>query len=105
MIMKKIKYLIALSTLIVATSSCEDYVDSDNLYGKSLDTYYSSPTDIEEALAGGYNAIYVVTPEGSEPIAANLMSDMMLGRGGPDDASAKCVDNFEGPNDDTYRTL
>ena len=103
--MKKIKYLIALSTLIVATSSCEDYLDSDNLYGKSLDTYYSSPTDIEEALAGVYNAIYVVTPEGSEPIAANLMSDMMLGGGGPDDASAKWVDNFEDPNEDTYRTL
>src|SRR5690606_22512524 len=105
MIMKKIKYFIALSTLIVATSSCEDYLDTDNIYGKSLDTYYQTPTDIEEAMAGVYNAIYVVTPEGSEPIAANLMSDMMLGGGGPDDASAKGVDNFIDPAEDTYRAL
>lgn len=103
--MKKIKYFIALSTLIVATSSCEDYLDTDNIYGKSLDTYYQTPTDIEEAMAGVYNAIYVVTPEGSEPIAANLMSDMMLGGGGPDDASAKRVDNFIDPAEDTYRAL
>ncbi|WP_324720339.1 RagB/SusD family nutrient uptake outer membrane protein [Salinimicrobium sp. HB62] len=102
--MKKIKYLIALSTLLVAVG-CEDYLETDNLYGKSLETYYNTPTDIEEAMAGVYNAIYVVTPEGSEPIAANLMSDMMLGGGGPDDASAKRVDNFIDPAEDTYRSM
>jgi hypothetical protein len=100
--MKKIKYFIVLSTLLMAVG-CEDYLDTDNIYGKSLETYYSTPTDIEEAMAGVYNALYVVTPEGSEPIAANLMSDMMLGGGGPDDAAAKRIDNFIDPAEDTYR--
>ena len=55
--MKKIIYFIATATLFVATS-CTDYLDSENLYGKSLETYYKTPTDIEEAMAGVYNAIY-----------------------------------------------
>ncbi len=102
--MKKIKYFIALSAMIVATG-CEDSLDTENLYGKSLETYYSTPTDIEESMAGVYNAIYTPNVHSNESVAANLMSDMMLGGGGPDDATAKWVDNFEDPNEDTYRDM
>jgi hypothetical protein len=101
--MKKLKYIIAISTMIVVTSCDDSYLDTDNLYGKSLDTYYSSPKDIEEAMAGVYNAIYTANVHSNESLAANLMSDMMLGGGGPDDKSAKWVDNFEDPAEDTYR--
>ena len=101
--MKKLKYIIAISTMIVVTSCDDSYLDTDNLYGKSLDTYYSSPKDIEEAMAGVYNAIYTANVHSNESVAANLMSDMMLGGGGPDDKSAKWVDNFEDPAEDTYR--
>jgi hypothetical protein len=100
--MKKLKYFIAISTMIVVTSCADKYLDTDNLYGKSLDTYYSTPKDIEEAMAGVYNAIYTPNVHSNESIAANLMSDMMLGGGGPDDKSAKWVDNFEDPAEDTY---
>ncbi|HWS60233.1 MAG TPA: RagB/SusD family nutrient uptake outer membrane protein [Flavobacterium sp.] len=102
--MKKIIYFIATATLFVATS-CTDYLDSENLYGKSLETYYKTPTDIEEAMAGVYNAIYTANVHSEEQIAANLMDNMMLGGGGPDDKSAKWVDNFEDPVDDTYRDM
>ncbi|UJH90347.1 RagB/SusD family nutrient uptake outer membrane protein [Antarcticibacterium sp. 1MA-6-2] len=102
--MKKIKYFIALSTLFVAFS-CEDYLDTDNIYGKSLETFYSTPTDINEAMAGVYNAMYTTNVYSNESVAANLMSDMMLGGGGPDDAGAKWVDNFQDPAEDTYRDL
>lgn len=102
--MKKIKYLIALSTIFVAVS-CEDYLDTDNLYGKSLDTFYSTPTDINEAMAGVYNAMYTPNVFSDESIAANILSDGMLGAGGPDDAAAKFMDNFEDPTEDTYRDL
>lgn len=103
--MKKIKYLLALSAVIVAVSCSDDYLDTDNLYGKSLETYYSTPTDINEAMAGVYNAMYTVDIHSNESVAANLMSDMMLGAGGPDDRTAKWVDNFEDPAEDTYRDM
>lgn len=103
--MKKLKYIIAIVAMVVAASCGEEFLDTDNLYGKNLDTYYSTPTDIEEAMAGVYNAIYTAGVHSNESVAANLMSDMMLGGGGPDDKSAKYVDNFEDPTEDTYRDM
>jgi len=102
--MKKIKYLIAISA-IFAVSSCSDVLDTDNLGEKSLESYYKSPTDINEAMAGVYNAIYTNGIFSEEQISANLMDNMMLGGGGPDDKGAKWVDNFEDPNEDTFRDL
>lgn len=100
--MKNLKYLIAVSTIFVA-SSCQDYLDTENIYGKSLETYYKTPTDIIEATSGVYNAIYSNAPLGEETIAANLLDNMMLGGGGADDKAAKWVDNFDDPAEDTYR--
>ena len=102
--MKNIKYIIAISALFVA-SGCSDYLESDNLEDKSLDTFYKTPTDIEEAISGVYNAIYTVNVHSEEQMAANLMDNMMLGGGGADDRSAKWVDNFEDPVEDTYRDM
>jgi len=99
--MKKIKYLIAISAIFTA-SSCSDVLDTENLRDKSLETFYKSPSDIDEAIAGVYNAIYTVNVHSEEQIAANLMDNMMLGGGGADDKSAKWVDNFEDPAEDTY---
>ncbi|MFD1293315.1 RagB/SusD family nutrient uptake outer membrane protein [Lutibacter holmesii] len=102
--MKKLIYFLAF-TAMVSLTSCEDKLDTENLYGKSLESYYKTPTDIEEAIAGVYNAIYTPGVHSNESVAANLMSDMMLGGGGPDDKSAKWVDNFEDPSEDTYRDM
>ncbi|QBN19541.1 RagB/SusD family nutrient uptake outer membrane protein [Flavobacterium nackdongense] len=102
--MKKIIYFIATATLFVATS-CTDYLDSENLYGKGLETFYKTPTDIDEAMSGIYNAIYTGGIHSEEQMAANLLDNVMLGGGGPDDKSAKWVDNFEDPNEDTYRDM
>ncbi len=102
--MKNILYLAAATTMLSITS-CDDFLDTDNLYGKSLETFYKTPTDMEEAMAGVYNAIYTTNIHSNESLAANLLSDMMLGGGGPDDKGAKWVDNFEDPLEDTYRDL
>ncbi|KAF2340007.1 RagB/SusD family nutrient uptake outer membrane protein [Flavobacterium tistrianum] len=102
--MKKLKYIIAISAMFVA-SSCDDYLDTENLSEKSLDSFYKSPTDINEAMAGVYNAIYTANVHSEEQVAANLMDNMMFGGGGPDDKSAKWVDNFEDPAEDTYRDM
>jgi len=86
-------------------SSCDDHLDTDNLYEKNLDTFYSTPTDIEEAMNGVYNALFVTGVHSNEHVATNLMSDIVLGGGGPDDKSAKDVDRFLDPGEDTYRDL
>jgi len=87
------------------TIGCSDFLDTENLYEKDLDNFYSSPQDIEEAMSGVYNALYMPGVHSMEGLAANLMSDMMLGGGGPDDISAKNVDGFIDPTEDTYRDL
>ncbi|HDR51388.1 MAG TPA: RagB/SusD family nutrient uptake outer membrane protein [Mariniphaga anaerophila] len=103
--MKKLIYITFFAGLVLASGCSQDLLDTDNLYGKSLETFYRTPQDIEEAMAGVYNAIYTPNVHSDEAVAANLMSDMMLGGGGPDDKSAKWVDNFEDPAEDTYRDL
>ncbi|MDR7369307.1 RagB/SusD family nutrient uptake outer membrane protein [Flavobacterium aquidurense] len=102
--MKTIKYFIAISA-IFAASSCDNYLDTENIKDKSLETFYKTPDDINEAIAGVYNAIYTTNVHSEEQIAANLMDNMMLGGGGPDDKTAKWVDNFEDPVEDTYFDL
>ena len=103
--MKKVIYSISIAVLAITASCSEDYLDTENLYEKSLDNFYSSPQDIDEAMSGVYNALYTAAPHSDEAIAANLLSDMMFGGGGPDDRSAKNVDSFQDPEEDTYRDL
>ncbi|MEL4307463.1 RagB/SusD family nutrient uptake outer membrane protein [Joostella sp. CR20] len=103
--MKRIIYSISIAVITVVTSCNDDILDTENLYEKSLDNYYQTPDDIDEAMSGVYNALYTAGVHSDESIAANLMSDMMLGGGGPDDRSAKNVDSFQDPEEDTYRDL
>lgn len=102
--MKKLIYIVAISATLV-TTSCSDYLDSENLYGKNSENFYKTPTDITEAMSGVYNAIYVQNAMSEEQMVANLLDNMMLGGGGPDDKAAKWVDNFEDPLEDTYRDV
>lgn len=103
--MKKLIFIASIFTILFFSSCNDDYLNQDNLYGKNLDNFYQTPTDIEEAMAGVYNAIYTPNVHSNESVAASLMSDLMLGGGGPDDKSAKWVDNFEDPAEDTYRDM
>lgn len=102
--MKKIIYSIAIGALIMV-SSCQDLLDTENLYEKNLNTFYKTPTDINEAMNGVYNALFVDGVHSNEHLAANLLSDVMLGGGGPDDLTAKNVDAFADPTEDTYKSL
>ena len=104
--MKKIIFFLALG-LVVITSSCEDHLETRNLFQKSTDNYYRTPTDIEEALSGVYNALYVQTGTGlaDEHIAASMMSDLLFSGGGADDAFALNAAEFVDPSEDTYHPL
>jgi len=102
--MKKLIYSIVLGAMMLV-SACEDHLEMENLYNKNLDTFYKSPTDIDEAMNGVYNALFVDGVHSNEHLAANLLSDVMLGGGGPDDLTAKNVDKFADPTEDTYKDL
>ncbi len=102
--MKKI--IITSLILLVGLTSCDtDFLDTENLYEKSLETFYQTPQDIQDAMSGVYNALYVGGVHSNEHVTANLLSDMMLAGGGADDISAKNADGFTDPNVDTYRDL
>ncbi len=103
--MKKIIYSLATVALLMLSGCNDSFLDTVNLYQKSLESFYQTPTDIEEAMGGVYNALIVGGVHSDEHLAASLMSDLMLGGGGPDDRSAKNVDRFDDPDEDTYRDL
>src|SRR5512133_94797 len=102
--MKKILSLIIATTALLVIG-CEGFLDTRNLYQKDLTNFYKTPTDITEALGGVYNALYVGGAHSEEHLAANLLSDYMLGGGGPADITAKNVDKFLDPTEDTYADL
>lgn len=91
--------------MALMATSCEDFLDTRNLYQKDLTNFYKTPTDITEAMGGVYNALYVGGVFSEEQLSANLMSDYMLGGGGPDDITAKNCDKFLDPTEDTYSDL
>ena len=102
--MKKI-YFIIVTTTALLVCGCQKILDTKNLYQKDLGNFFKTPTDITEAMGGVYNALYVGGVFSEEHLSANLMSDEMLGGGGPDDITAKNCDKFLDPTEDTYRDL
>lgn len=103
--MKKLIYIVSIALLVFTAGCAEEFLDTDNLYEKDMQTFYQTPQDIDEAMAGVYNALYTPGVFSMEGLTANLLSDMMLGGGGPDDRSAKYVDSFQDPEEDTYHDL
>ena len=67
--MKKLIYIVAVSAALVATS-CTDYLDTENIYGLNTEVFYKTPDDINAAISGIYNAIYVNNVHSEEQIAA-----------------------------------
>ncbi len=100
---KRLIAIIAIAAFVAG--GCEEFLDTRNLYEKDLSNFYKTPTDITEAMGGVYNALYVNGVHSDEHLTANLLSDYMLGGGGPDDVLAKNVDSFIDPTEDTYRDL
>ncbi len=102
--MKKIIYSAATFCLLLM-GGCSDHLDTENLYNKDLNSFYSTPKDIDEAMSGVYNALFLNAPLAEEQFAANLMSDLLLAGGGPDDIAPRNMDNFQDPTEDTFRDL
>ncbi|MDG5800757.1 RagB/SusD family nutrient uptake outer membrane protein [Marinilabiliaceae bacterium ANBcel2] len=104
--MKNIIYLFVFAVIIL-TTGCDDHLETTNLFQKNTDNFYRTPEDINEAMAGVYNSLYVQTGTGlsDEHIAASMMSDLVFSGGGADDVFALNVSEFVDPSEDTYQDL
>ncbi|MCV9389192.1 RagB/SusD family nutrient uptake outer membrane protein [Reichenbachiella ulvae] len=100
--------MVLITPLVIGLTSCNDeFLDTSNKFGSNTDTFYKTKADFDAALGGVYYSLYLEGGNvfGEEHITSMLLSDLMLGGGGPDDQGAKNVDAFTDPNDDTYRDL
>ncbi len=84
---------------------CSDLLDSTNIYEKNMDTFYSNKTDMDQALSGVYNSLFVDQAISEMLITAGLQSDLMLGGGGSDDSQARNLDSFSAITEDTHYEL
>lgn len=103
--MKRLIYCAAALSVLLMCSCGEDFLSTENLYEKGLENFYQKPADIEEAIAGVYNATYAGDALSEEHIVTCLLSDLMLGGGGADDITAKNADSFIDPLEDTHKDM
>jgi hypothetical protein len=103
--MKKTIYLSILSIFLLF-SCAEDFLTQKNLYEKSDESYYQTPEDIEEALAGAYSSIPMHGEARNIPIiVAKLMSDDAFAGGGTNDLEFAAMDAFDLVSPDDYEDL
>ncbi len=103
-IMKKIS--ITLFAAVALFSGCTNFLDTENIYGKDLTDFYSTPDEIEEALASIYTTMYAYDSGGNEASIANYMDDITLGggaAGGLDDAVY--IDSYNSYGVDYYAEM
>lgn len=84
---------------------CSDLLDSTNIYEKNMETFYSNKTDMDQALNGVYNSLFVDQAICEMLITASLQSDLLLGGGGADDSVARGLDSFSSTTEDTHYEL
>ncbi|MFR9635422.1 MAG: RagB/SusD family nutrient uptake outer membrane protein [Rikenellaceae bacterium] len=106
--MKRIKDIIIGTFAIVGSLSftgCSDLLDTENLYEANLDSFYSNKSEIDLALSGVYNSLFVDEVLSEEHLIANLLSDLLLAGGGSDDTSSQNIDDFTATTEDVYVSL
>ena len=103
--MKNIFYQLFIAIAFLATGCVEDFLDTKNLYQKSDESYYKTPADIEEALAGAYAAIPLDAGNNNPFIVAELMSDDCFGGGGSNDDGFHATDGYTLTTENYYNEL
>lgn len=102
--MKKLIQIVAVA-LILFSTACQEHLDTKNLYSVSTDNYYKTPEQINEAMAGVYNALYAPNAVSDEHLVAELLSDIVFAGGGSDDIAAHNIAAFTDPVEDTHKGL
>ncbi|MBN1415407.1 MAG: RagB/SusD family nutrient uptake outer membrane protein [Bacteroidales bacterium] len=103
--MKTIKYLTIIAITLVAISCTDNFLDTKNLYQKTDESYYKTPEDIEEALAGAYAAVPLDAGNNNPFIVSELMSDDCFGGGGSNDDGFHSTDAYTLVNANYYNEL
>lgn len=91
--MKKIIYL-AITAAAVLFTSCESFLDTENLTKKDTSNYPQTAADAQQVVAGVYNNLSVVnaTPAVSFLMISELASDDRFGGGGTNDRTFQAED-------------
>jgi len=103
--MKKIRNIILVARALIATSCGEDFLEQKDLYHRSDESYYKTPEDIEEALAGAYAALPIDAGNNNPIVVAELLSDDRFGGGGSNDDGFHNTDAFGVASSDYYMDL
>ena len=94
--MKKI--LVYGLTSLLALTSCEDFLDSQNYTGKDSGNFPKTETDVNQMIASVYEASFYQpfknNDVGQYLTWANLASDDMYGGGGSDDKPTQALEHF-----------
>lgn len=85
-------------TALLALTSCEDFLDSENYTGKDSGNFPKTENDVNQMIASVYEASFY-QPFANNDVGqyltySNLASDDMYGGGGSDDKATQALDHF-----------
>lgn len=99
--MKKI--LIPALAGLLTLSSCQDFLEATNLYNKDLDSFYSTPTEIDEAISGIYESMFIDASQGrGDNVSFNILDDITFAGGSSSGEESVYIDGFTDPGVDSY---
>lgn len=91
--------------IVILLTSCNDFLDTENLIKKDNSNFPKSEEDASIDLTGIYSVLREVT-EGEEGmqffITAEILSDDRFGGGGPDDSRLHAVDRLKKVDDNMF---
>jgi hypothetical protein len=95
--MKLYKIILATATILIASSCSQDFLDTKPLTQKTDITYYTTPAEAQEALAGCYDGLQLDYADVfSMPVCAEVLSDLCFGGTGAADADDfRMIDEFD----------
>lgn len=103
--MKKLIYILTASLTLSLASSCGDFLDTEVIFSETSYTYYKTPAQINDAMAGVYNAFYAPDGISDEHLVATLLEDVTFGGGGSDDNDTRNISEFQDPRENTHIDL
>lgn len=101
--MKKLFSIFTIILLLAGVTSCEDFLDTENLTKKDTSNYPKSPEDADQLLTGVYSMLGRCEPLGFTYFISEIMSDNCFGGGDQADKSCKAMDQFKKSSEDMFR--
>ncbi len=101
--MKKLFSIFTIILLLAGITSCEDFLDTENLTKKDTSNYPKNPEDADQLLTGVYSMLGRCEPLGFTYFISEIMSDNCFGGGDQADKSCKAMDQFKKSSEDMFR--